>query len=119
MEKGCRDALRRLARQAKNRLSRQNYFEGKGKYKVYNGGLVADYKLVQLSNKEDEKFYQRVKDILKEDIDTINPLGKLVDKCKLEQMSNNEREKYIITLADKYVKMKQRFEKEQEMEFVG
>lgn len=120
MERYNCDALRRLARQAKNRLSRRKYFEGSD-YKLYDGGLTAEYKLVQLSNKEDEKFYAQVSQILKENIDTVNPLGKLVDKSKLEQMSNKERERYIINLADKYIKMKNRFEKEQanSMEFVG
>lgn len=119
MDKTCCDALRRLARQAKNRLSRRDYIEGNG-YKVYSGGLIADYKLVHLSNKEDEKFYEKVSEILSENIDTINPLGKLVDKNKLELMTNKERERYIINLADKYIKMKSRFEKERaNMEFVG
>lgn len=120
MEKGCCDALRRLARQAKNRLSKRDYIEGKG-YKVYSGGLIADYKLVQISGKEDENFYQKVSEMLTENIDIINPLGKLVDKSKLDSMNNKDRERYIINLADRYIKMKQRFEKEQSnsMEFVG
>jgi hypothetical protein len=119
MEKRCCDALRKLARQAKNRLSRRDYIEGNG-YKVYSGGLIADYKLVHLSNKEDEKFYEKVSEMLSENIDTMNPLGRLVDKTKLELMSNKERERYIINLADKYLKMKARFEKEHaNIEFAG
>lgn len=33
------DALKRLARQAKNRLSKRNYLNGKGELKVINGRL--------------------------------------------------------------------------------
>lgn len=114
MEKGCCDALRRLARQAKNRLGRRNCFEGKGHNRVLNGGYLADYKLVHLSNKEEENFYQKVREILENDFDSINPLGKLADKSKLEQMSGIQKERYIINLADKYLKMKERFEREKE-----
>lgn len=121
MEKRCCDALRRLARQAKNRLGGRNYFEGKGNNKVLNGGYLADYKLVHLSNKEEETFYQKVREILENDFDSINPLGKLADKSKLEQMNELQKERYIINLADKYLKMKERFEREREkaFEYVG
>ena len=120
MDKSRCEALRKLARQAKNRLSNRG-FESGGNYKVYLGGFLADYKLVQLSKREDEKFYEQVSKILNENIDTVNPLGKLVDKNKLEEMNNRERERYIINLADKYLKMKIRFEKERAsaIEFAG
>jgi len=120
MEKSNCEALRKLARQAKNRLCNRE-FEYKGDYKVYCGGFLADYKLVQLNKREDEKFYEQVSKMLSEDIDTINPLGKLVDKTKLDEMNNKERERYIINLADRYVKMKGRFEKEHSnaAEFAG
>jgi hypothetical protein len=66
MERNNCDALRKLARQAKNRLGRRNYFEGNGGYKMYDGGLIADYQLVHISNKEEENFYKQVRDILEE-----------------------------------------------------
>jgi hypothetical protein len=111
MEKRCNcDALRKLARQAKNRLSGRE--KEKGDYKVYSGGFIADYKLVLLSNKEDERFYARVSEMLRENVDTINPLGQLVDKPRFALMSDLERERYIITLADKYLKMKERYRRE-------
>ncbi|MDD4110848.1 MAG: hypothetical protein PHS54_04790 [Clostridia bacterium] len=121
MEKRCCDALRRLARQAKNRLGNRNYFEGKGNNKVLNGGYLADYKLVHLSNKKEEKFYEQVREILENEIDAIKPIGKLADKTKFEQMSETQKERYIINLADKYLKMKERFERERAstMEFAG
>lgn len=117
MEKGCCDALRRLAKQAKNKLNGKKDND----YKIYGGGLLADYKLVQISSKEEEKFYQKVSKILSENYDIINPLGKLVDIEKLEQMSDIEKERHIINLADKYIKMKNRYEKEHfnSIEFVG
>ena len=117
MERSCSDALRRLAKQAKNRLNgRKN-----GGYKIYGGEFLADYKLVQISSKEDERFYQKVSEILKENYDIINPLGKLVEIEKIANMSDIEKERYVITLADKYIKMKNRFEKERalEVEFAG
>ncbi len=106
------DALKRLARQAKNRLGKRKYFNEKGEYKVYNGGYLADYKLVLLSNKEEEKMYMKVKEMLSQDEDAINPIGKLVDLQKFATLSSAEKDRYIITLADKYLKLKARFERE-------
>ena len=66
------DALKRLARQAKNRLSKRNYLNGKGELKVINGGYLADYKLVLLSGKDDEKLYCKVKEMLSENKKEFN-----------------------------------------------
>lgn len=111
MEKGYSDALRRLARQAKNRLTGRNYMDGSG-YKVYSGGLLADYKLVQISKRDDEILYEKVSRILSENIDIVNPIGKLVDKKKISIMSAQEKERYVFSIIDKYIKMKSRFERE-------
>ncbi len=113
------DALKRLARQAKNRLSNRNYINGKGELKVVSGGYLADYKLVLLSGKEDEKLYCKVKEILSENEDIINPIGKLVDKSKFSALSASERERYLFNLVEKYKKMKERFEQEKELSNVG
>ena len=108
------DALKRLARQAKNRLSNHKYLNGKGEYNVKNGEYLAEYKLMLLSSKEDEKLYSKVCQILSENRDVIYPLGKLVDKTKFSTLSDKDKERYIFNLADKYRQMKQRFEKENE-----
>ena len=112
-------ALKRLARQAKNRLGKRNYYNGKGDFKVIDGGYLADYKLVLLSNKEDEKLYSKVKTILSENEDVINPLGKLVDKNKFFSLSEMDKERYIFNLAEKYRAMKERYKQEKEFSQVG
>lgn len=109
------DALKRLARQAKNRLSKRNYYNGKGECCVRNMGFFADYKLVLLNSKEDEKLYLKVKEILTENEDAINPIGKLVDAQKFSSLSEQDKEKYLFNLVDKYKKMKERFSKEKEL----
>lgn len=113
------DALKRLARQAKNRLSRRNYINGNGEVKVISGGYLADYKLILLSGKEDEKLYCKVKEILSENEDAVNPIGKLVDKSKFSALSPCEQERYLFELIDKYKKMKERFIQEKELSNVG
>lgn len=116
MEKNCNcDALKRLARQAKNRLSNRNYFNGKGEYKVVNDNYFADYKLVLLSAKDDEKLYNKVREMLSENEDAINPIGKLVDKTKFSSLSEMDKERYIFNLADKYKSMRERFQREKEL----
>ena len=120
MDKNCNcDALKKLARQAKNRLSKRNYFNGKGELGVDKSNFLAEYKLVLISNKEDEKLYLKVKEILEENEDVINPIGRLVDSNKYQKLSNNDKERYIFNLAEKYKEMKKRFEREKEFSNVG
>ena len=116
MEKFCKnDALKRLAQQAKKRLTKGAYNETQkyaSKFKVYEGGIVADYKLVVLNDSEDEKLYNKVCQILNDNIDCIDPLGKIIDFEKLNKLSNIEKDRYIINLRDKYLDMKNRYLKE-------
>ena len=120
MDKNCNcDALKKLARQAKNRLSKRNYFNGKGEIGGMRNNFFADYKLVLISNKEDEKLYTKVKEILAENEDIINPIGKLVDSNKYQTLSQMDKERYIFNLAEKYKEMKKRFEREKEFSNVG
>ena len=116
MEKTSKsDALKRLAQQAKKRLSKGAYTETQkyaSKFKVFEGGIVADYKVVVLSDSEDEKLYNRVCEILRENIDCINPLGRIVDNDKYNKLSDIEKDRYIINLRDKYLEMKNRYLKE-------
>lgn len=106
------DALKRLARQAKERLSCGGYQKPSNygsKFKIYEGGIVADYKLVVLSDTEDEKLYEQVCKILDNDIDVTNPIGQIVDKTKISKMTERERDRYIVNLTDKYLKLKNRY----------
>ena len=109
------DALKRLAKQAKERLCCGDYKEPQkygSKFKVYEGGIVADYKLVMLSDTEDEKLYNLVCEILKEDVDVVNPIGKLTDQSKIANMNTYERDRYIMNLKDKYLEMRERYFRE-------
>lgn len=109
------DALKRLAQQAKKRLTKGAYQETQkyaSKFKVYEGGIVADYKIVVQSDSEDEKLYNKVCALLKENIDIIDPLGQIIDKEKFNSLSNLEKDRYILSLRDKYLEMKNRFLKE-------
>lgn len=116
MEKNQKsDALRRLAKQAKERLSSGGYKQPEkysSIFKVYEGGIVADYKLVVLSDTEDEKLYNKVKEILNQNVDITNPIGQIVDQSKLENMNNYERDRYIMNIKDKYLEMRERYFKE-------
>lgn len=109
------DALRKLARQAKERLSSGGYKEPDrygSIFKVYEGGIVADYKLVVLSDTEDEKLYNKVCEILKDNVDITNPIGRIADQSVLSKMNDYEKDRYIMNLKDKYLEMRNRFFKE-------
>ena len=112
MAKLKNDALKRLAQQAKERLSCGGYKQPQkygSKFKIYEGGIVADYKLVILSDTEDEKLYEQVCSMLDENIDVLNPIGQIVDKAKIKNMSQQEKDRYIINLTDKYLQLKNRY----------
>lgn len=106
------DALKKLARQAKERLSCGEYNKPQGfasKFKIYEGGIVADYKLIILSDTEDEKLYKQICEMLDENIDVLNPIGKIADKEKISNMTQSERDRYIINLRDKYLLLRNRY----------
>lgn len=115
--------------QAKDRLKSGNYkdkkFNKKSMFedirknlKIINCSMLAEYKLVALSKKEDEDLYKKFceigtgKDVL------TNPIGLLVDKEHFEQLDNVGKERYIFNLSEKYKKFKTRKESEQESAYI-
>lgn len=98
--------LKRLALQAKRRL-----ISGVES----NTYLCADVKNQNIkifSNDEDEKFYKKVCQILMENPDVHNPIGKLIDNKVYNSLQSSSKEKYFFDLVDRYGECKTRFEKE-------
>lgn len=68
-----------------------------------------------LSSEEDEKLYRQVCNILTENKDIINPIGKLIDYKTYNNLNRLDKERYFFKLADKYGEFKTKFEKEKSM----
>ena len=119
------DILKELASRAKNRLKNGAYSDSQSikndirkNFKIYEGGMKSNCKYVLLNKDEDEKFYLKVKNLLTENADIVNPIGSLIDKKKFNSLNDLDKELYLFKLVDKYREMKERFEKENLMESI-
>jgi hypothetical protein len=131
-QKRKKDALRKLAGQAKKRLKNGYWDEMKTERggeikkaecegrdpqavkeyyrhklsKEFNGGLDA-------KDKDDEVFYKKVVAIITSDELVTNPIALLKDDELYQSMDVGSRQRYILTISEKYRAMCDRYEKEQ------
>lgn len=117
MQKQGLDALKRMAQMAKNRLRnkvRENDNRAlmqSDKFKVLFGeGVDIKSKII---TKEDTKFYGKVKQMLDQDQDVVNPIAKLIDYKVFNKLDDMAKERYLFDLVDKYKECKSKYEQEQ------
>ena len=110
MQKQGLDALKKMALMAKNRLRNKvrendNKTLQKGdRFKVLFGeGVDIKSKLI---TKEDAKLYGKVKQMLDENEDIVNPLAKLIDYKIFNKLNDSEKERYLLVLVNKYKQYK-------------
>ena len=88
---------------AKNAMNINSYF-----IKNFNAlkkmNCQAEFKTI--SDEYDQDFVNKVYKILKSDCDIYNPIGRLVDQKIYSNLNDIERQSYILSLADKYNKIK-------------
>ena len=116
MQKQGVDALKRFAQMAKNRLRNkvreQDIKESKGKsnFKViYGTGVDVKSKII---TKEDEKLYVKIRDMLDENVDIINPIAKLIDYKVYNKMDTLSKERYLFEMVNKYKIYKTKYQQE-------
>ena len=119
MQKQGIDALKRMALMAKNRL-RNKVKENNNKqlkkndsYKVLFGEIV-DIKS-KIITKEDDVLYGKIKQMLDEDADIVNPLARLIDYKVYNKLMPDAQERYIFNLVNKYKSCKERYQKEKQI----
>lgn len=104
------DILKMLALQAKMRMKNGTYnknsqtgtkFVNRG-MRMYVSNFNADYRLLALSTKEDDEILEKVKDMMKDDKNIINPIKQLVDQVKFDKMSDVEKMRYTLSVSEKY-----------------
>lgn len=104
------DILKMLALQAKMRMKNGAYNKksqtgsnlvSRG-MRMYVSNFSADYRLLALSTKEDDEILEKVKDMMKDDKDIINPIKQLVDQVKFDKMSDVEKMRYTLSVSEKY-----------------
>lgn len=89
-----------------------------GRIEVMNNQFRNEYKRVNsLALGDDfaereEKLYLRVCNILDEDENIVNPIGRLADKCAMEKMDEANRQRYILELSAKFRELRERYYRE-------
>ena len=95
------DILKILANRAKNRLMIKSLRD------TYSNASI------KIINNNDDKFYNKVKEMLSEDKNITNPIKRLMDESKLIKMNSLQREKYLFETIVKYNSARERFLKEE------
>ena len=95
------DILKILANRAKNRLMNKSLRD------TYSNASI------KIISNNDDKFYNKVKKMLSEDKDIIDPIKRLMDESKLVKMNSFQREKYLFDTIAKYNSARERFLKEE------
>ena len=95
------DILKIMANRAKNRLM--------------NKSLKDTYPNVSIKiiSNNDDKFYNKVKEMLNKNKNVTNPIKLLMDENKLIKMNSLQREKYLFETISKYISARERFFKEE------
>ena len=113
MQKQGIDALKRMAQMAKNRLrnkvtendNKKN--KSKGVFKVIYGNSV-DIKN-KIITREDKKLYDKVKSMLDQNEDILDPIARLIDYKIYNKLDILTKERYLFEIVDKYKKYKERY----------
>ncbi len=118
-----KNQLKILASLAKKRLIEKNY-ETENKRNSFLSRKVSTYFLenakamkkitakieyVSISNHENQDFIKKVVDIIVSG-NVINPLGMLTDHAYYNKLTERERQFYMLTLSDRYIKVKELYE---------
>lgn len=72
-----------------------------------------DITIKALNIEEDENFNKKVIKLLETDPNNIAPLGELIDADKFHSLNEAGRQNYILSLSEKFVKIKEDYYKKQ------
>lgn len=91
-----RDILKTLAMRAKNRMINKNL---RNTYSNTN---------VKIIKKDDERFTQKVRELLLRGEDIYNPIKLLMDESKLMKLDERGRERYLFETIEKYNEIREK-----------
>ena len=94
------DILKTLAMKAKNRMINK---ELRATYANTN---------VKIIDHHDKSFYNKVKELMTNDIDICNPLKRLMDENNLMNLDARGKERYLLETIEKYQEARRMLEKE-------
>lgn len=86
--------------------------EGKSASNVINYCKAMAVRKILNSDKQDEEFYLKVKEILDSDGEVSNMIARLIDENLFKSLSFSERERYLFEISAKYCECKKRYDAE-------
>ena len=121
--------VRTLARKAKKRLKEGFWKECEQNLSVkmeiakengWNESKASRYFLhkakEEIAEKKTDNFYEKVKEMLLENGEVSDAIGRLTDREYYETLSYEEKQRYTLSLSEKYLRALEKFRKEQEFE---
>lgn len=83
------------------------------------GRFFAQQVSAKIAGEKEDEFYLRVKQMLLDDGEVSDAIGRLTDKPYYETLSYEEKQRYTLTLSEKYLRALERFRRECEFEVLN
>ena len=80
------------------------------------GRYFAEKVSAQIAGEKQDEFYLKVKEMLLNEGEVSNAIGRLTDKAYYDTLSYEEKQRYTLSLSDKYLRALERFRRECEFE---
>ncbi|MBQ9730288.1 MAG: hypothetical protein IJV80_05705 [Clostridia bacterium] len=117
--------LKSLAKQAKNRVKngfwqtcqtdithKMERAKEQGLNENEAGRYLKNKVSSALSGEKEDEFYLKVKEILTEEGEVSDAIGRLTDKAYYNSLSYEEKQRYTLSLSERYLRALERFRKE-------
>ena len=121
--------LRGLARSAKARIksgfwkdckqdieAKLQQARAQGINETRAGRFLIERVSASLNGEGEDEFYKKVKEILLEEGEISNAIGRLTDQAYYQTLSYEEKQRYNLSLSEKYLRALERFRRECEFD---
>ena len=83
------------------------------------GRYFAEQVSAKIAGEKEDEFYIKVKQILIQEGEVSNAIGRLTDKAYFDTLSYEEKQRYTLALSEKYLRALERFRAEYEFELLS
>ena len=83
------------------------------------GRYFAEQVSAKIAGEKEDEFYIKVKQILTQEGEVSNAIGRLTDKEYFDTLSYEEKQRYTLSLSEKYLRALERFRRECEFDVLN
>ena len=83
------------------------------------GRYFAEQVSAKIAGEKEDEFYIKVKQILIQEGEVSNAIGRLTDKAYFDTLSYEEKQRYTLALSEKYLRALERFRRECEFDVLN